>query len=251
MSNLELTSILNSLISTLTRFTIASFLTRYGKSPHEDEISTEQAVMYLEAELGRLDSEKKRLDTDNAMHHLSVSATPVAFVARRRGEEVPLDLDKLDFSGPVHLGLETSHEQKHTLPAPYVTQPMQIPLDVAEETPDTSSDDAENSSTGITPVNTPGGLTIETGNVAKKSKKTRFKKMKRGETDKSKDASEDSGNNSSNTATSDSNPIERFINMKNCPRCHRPRFNSKLEIEIISDSTHLAICMSQDWNAVN
>ena len=236
---------LDSLGSTLTRFTIASFFTRYGKNPHEDEISIEQAVMCLETELGRPDSEKKRLDTDDSMQDSSVSATPVMFVAGQRGEEVPLDLDKLDFSGPVHLGLETGHEHKLLAPAPYVTEPMQIPLDVAEETPETSSDDAENSSTGITPVDTPGRSTSETVNVAKKSKRSRFK---RSGTDKSKDASEDSSNNSSNTTTSDSNPIERLINVKNCPLCHRPRLNSKAEIDII---THLAICASQDWNAVD
>ena len=70
--------------------------------------------------------------------------------------------DKLDFSGPVHLGLEMGHEHKFSAPAPYVTEPMHIPLDVAEETPDTGLDDAENSSTGITPVDTPSGLATET-----------------------------------------------------------------------------------------
>jgi len=39
------------------------------------------------------------------------------------------------------------------VPAPYVAEPMQLQLDV-EETPDTSSDDSENSSAGITPVGT-------------------------------------------------------------------------------------------------
>ena len=55
MSNFELTSMLDSLESTLTRFTIPSFFTRYGKNPHKNEISIE-AVMCLEAKLGRPDS---------------------------------------------------------------------------------------------------------------------------------------------------------------------------------------------------
>ena len=120
--------------------------------------------------------------------------------------------------------------------------------DASEEMPDMSSDDAENSSNGIMPADTPGGLTSETVNVAKKSIKMRFKWMKRSGTAKSKDASEDSGNNSSNATISDSNPIERLINVKNCPLCHRPRLNSMAEIDII---THLAICASQDWNTVD
>ena len=80
MSNFELTSMLDSLESTLTRFTIPSFFTRYGKNPHKNEISIE-AVMCLEAKLGRPDSEDKRLDTDDAMHESSVSAILVMFVA--------------------------------------------------------------------------------------------------------------------------------------------------------------------------
>jgi len=39
---------LDSLGSTLTRSTVASFFTRYGKKPHEDELSMEQAIMCLE-----------------------------------------------------------------------------------------------------------------------------------------------------------------------------------------------------------
>ena len=59
----------------------SSRATGHGKKPHEDEISMEQAVMCLEAELGRPDSENKRLDADDAMNDSSVSATPVMFVA--------------------------------------------------------------------------------------------------------------------------------------------------------------------------
>ena len=94
---------LDSLGSTFTRFTVASFLTRYGRKPHEDEISIEQAVMCLEAELGRPDSEKKRLDADDAMNDSSVSATPVVFVAGQRGEEALLDLETSWISRVLHM----------------------------------------------------------------------------------------------------------------------------------------------------
>ena len=50
---------LDSLGSTITRSTIASLFMRYGKKPHEEEISIEQVVMRLEPELGGPDSEKK------------------------------------------------------------------------------------------------------------------------------------------------------------------------------------------------
>ncbi|KAG2141147.1 phosphatidylserine decarboxylase-domain-containing protein [Suillus bovinus] len=50
------------------------------------------------------------------------------------------------------------------------------------------------------------------------------------------------------TQVSSSDTFERVINIKNCPLCHRPRLNSKAEMDII---THLAICASQDWAKVD
>jgi len=79
-------------LSALTHSTIASFFTRYGKKSREDEISIVQAVMCLEAELGRPDIKKKRLDANDTMDS-SASATHVMFVAGQRGEEVALVLD--------------------------------------------------------------------------------------------------------------------------------------------------------------
>jgi len=73
--------------------------------------------MCLEAELGRLDSERKRLDTEDAMNDSRVSVTPVMFVTGQRGEEVPLDLDKLNFSGPPHIGLKTTFTCEQAFPA--------------------------------------------------------------------------------------------------------------------------------------
>ena len=42
--------------------------------------------------------------------------------------------------------------------------------------------------------------------------------------------------------------VERVINIKNCPLCHRPRLNSRAEMDIV---THLAVCASQDWARVD
>jgi phosphatidylserine decarboxylase len=187
-SNLELTSMLDSLGATLTRSTLASFFTRYGKKPHEDEISIEQAIMCLEAELGRLDSEKKRLDADDAMPHSSVSATPVMFVAGQRREELLLDLDKLNFSGPSDVAMEMGRKIKVVvLPPAYVAEPMQMPWVVVAEgkTPVASSDDADNTLAGAIPVGMPCESTAESTNATKKAK----------------DVSEDL-NSSGNTSTS-------------------------------------------------
>ncbi|PPQ75652.1 hypothetical protein CVT25_004688 [Psilocybe cyanescens] len=61
LSYLELRAMLDSLGSRLMSATVSSFFTRYGKRPHEDEISIEQAVMCLEEALGRPEDEKKHI----------------------------------------------------------------------------------------------------------------------------------------------------------------------------------------------
>ena len=58
--------------------------------------------------------------------------------------------------------------------------------------------------------------------------------------------SSSSGNSASHSAHEEQ--FERVINIKNCPLCHRPRMNSKAEMDIV---THLAVCASQDWARVD
>ena len=63
------------------------------------------------------------------------------------------------------------------------------------------------------------------------------------------DAEDSSGSNGSNgSSSSPEGSFERVINVKNCPLCHRPRLNSKAEVDIV---THLAVCASQDWARVD
>ncbi|KAJ3772580.1 phosphatidylserine decarboxylase-domain-containing protein [Lentinula raphanica] len=99
LSHLELTSMLDSLGSTLTNTTIKSFFTRFNKDPYREELTMAETIQCLETELGRPESQKKRLGgAEDAGYESSVSATPVMMLADRRGQE--LALDKLDFSGP-------------------------------------------------------------------------------------------------------------------------------------------------------
>ncbi|KAF5316054.1 hypothetical protein D9619_006903 [Psilocybe cf. subviscida] len=282
MSHLELTSMLDSLGSTLTRSTLNSFFTRFGVDVHEGEITFDQAVQCLEEELCRPDSEKKRVDADDGLD-TSVTATPVMMLADHNGAEVPLDLDQLDFTGPPHVGVDgvggrlsggtpagedgpgASYLQPRP-PKPYKTEPMQMPLVDTGSGTDLSSDDTEggdianNSPTpqASTLVFTRSSETTTTASLSaaapgKKSggKKMRFKRMKRSsKTGTAKDPSEDSnGSGGDAGGSSSSDPgVERVINVKNCPLCHRPRLNSKAEMDIV---THLAICASQDWSKVD
>ncbi|PPQ93553.1 hypothetical protein CVT25_005520, partial [Psilocybe cyanescens] len=312
LSYLELRAMLDSLGSTLTSATVSSFFTRYGKRPHEDEISIEQAVMCLEEELGRPEGEKKRVggsgdageggDGDGGDGELSTSAvTPVVGALGPRGEELALELDKLDFAGPVNHAREEE--------GAYTTEPMQMPLRDAAAgldpmmvptTPDLSSDDMDaeemagvgaGAGAGNTsPLLAPGApVPVKTA----KRNKLRFRRalskkntgdsftsaapssstspeprlrFRRALSKKNTGDSFTSAAPSSSTSSSpssspnhpetmdsslsseDPNPVERIINVKNCPLCHRPRLNSKAEMDIV---THLAVCASGDWGKVD
>lgn len=51
-----------------------------------------------------------------------------------------------------------------------------------------------------------------------------------------------------NEIAEESEHLERVINVKECPLCHRPRLNKRTEVDIV---THIAVCASADWGSVN
>ncbi|KAF8072329.1 phosphatidylserine decarboxylase-domain-containing protein [Lyophyllum atratum] len=261
ISHLELTSMLDSLGSTLTRDTLNAFFTTHGKQPHLDELTIGEVIQSLETELGRPDAEKRRVDEEGV--DTSLVQTPAVGVEGGgeggEGGGKKLDLSEMDFSGPGHVRGEEA----------YVTQGMEVPLEVVADggagngtgvpppvmggTPGSyssasySSDDAEVDENGVgaggvlaPPVAHAGGAA-----GALKVKKTRFRRKAKSEgAGKTKEAS--SGSSGSGVGVDDT--IERVINVKNCPLCHRPRLTDRAEVDII---THLAICASQDWNKVD
>lgn len=201
---------LDSLGSTLSRTTIDSFFTRF-ETKTEDTLTVNQVIQCLETELCRPNSEKKRVDADDSNMDTSAPVTPNVL----GGDESPLslNLDKLDFSGPAGNIARPEHELglKPTALAPQPTEPSQQPL-VDAAIP-------------------------RTGSPAQ---------FQRNPSSSSSDA-EDSPSSGSSSPSSEA-AFERVINVKSCPLCHRPRMNSKAEVDIV---THLAICASQDWARVD
>ena len=112
-------------------------------------------------------------------------------------------------------------------------QPIhKVAAGAAPEDSDSWSDDTEGdlSSTCPSPSGTPSPV------VNKKSRRSGRTNITEGES-----SCDDISQNSSDS-------LERVINIKNCPLCHRLRLNSKADIDIV---THLAICASQDWKQVD
>ena len=263
ISQLELTSMLDSLGSTLTRSTIESFFVRYGKNSEEDELSMDEAIQCLETELCRPLSEKKRVDVgegQQANGSSSVGETPVWSVVDGLGQELHVALEELHFSGrPAHPHSEQNLENHPQ----YTTEPNQIPLSAQsgasapdsedEEESGTSSSSGPGGSSSVSPAasSATSSTAIDSEIVQKKSRFRRIRRQKNKPTSgRSSPGTPATGAGAqvASTASSSEAQIERVINVKNCPLCHRPRLNSKAEMDIV---THLAVCASQDWNQVD
>lgn len=215
ISHLELTSMLDSLGSTLSHETVVSFWTRFNKRHQEDALTADEAVQCLETELCRPASEKKRVNPDDNVMDTSAPVTPAITGGHETQQHV--NFDKLDFSGmssnPAALGNPRTTAEQPSAPPAQPTEPMQQPLH-----------EAASASPTRTSMGTP---------------------FARNSSGSSSDAdAEDSSGGSSPEGGS----FERVINVKNCPLCHRPRLNSKAEVDIV---THLAVCASQDWARVD
>lgn len=220
ISHVELTSMLDSLGSTLSAQTIDSFFTRYRKRPAEDELTFEESIQCLERELIRPACEKKRIDTIDTFMDRDSSASASESITP--GEELGLNLafgrpflGGLDFSGPP-LSAIFADESPTDVGKSFVTESSDRPLlsvGVPEHSPAASTSDGSRS------------------NNARQDS-----------------ASSSDPDDVTSAQVSSSDTFERVINIKNCPLCHRPRLNSKAEMDII---THLAICASQDWAKVD
>lgn len=162
ISRLELTSMLDSLGSTLSRQTINTFFTRFSKSA-EEVLTMDEAIQCLETELCRPASEKKRITMDETGIDTSAPVTPNILGANEN--QLTLNLDKLDFSGPPGNipGPDSDPSKKPAQPQPQSTEPMQQPLaDAAVPTsfpraqfdrqPSTGSSDTEDSPGSSSPT---------------------------------------------------------------------------------------------------
>lgn len=243
---------LDSLNSTLTRSTIASFFTRFGKSPKTDKLTLDEAVQCLEAELGRPVSEKRRVGEDEGEGEGEGVGTPMVISRSGAGTGGALELEKMDFSG------RGVHDREHVTEPVKRRQASDSSYDESDEgdSGETSSGSASASVPGSgtgsgvggdvspLPVSSSAGASTNPSPSAGaegrggKFKKARFRR-KGPKTAKPK----------STSAPAADDTFERVINVGNCPLCQRrPRMNDRADVDIV---THLAVCASQDWNKVD
>ncbi|KAJ6452244.1 phosphatidylserine decarboxylase-domain-containing protein [Mycena sanguinolenta] len=272
ISHVEITSMLDSLGSTLTGSTVDSFFTRFGKDPRCDDLTVEEAIRCLETEVLRPQNERRRVDEDSGGAGAGTggptSMNPSPVPGLPSGE---LRLAEMDFAGPA-FDVDFNGEGKG-----FVTEPSEMVLlgteshsrhPTYESSSDADIDEEESGSPSFSaspspsiPASTPSGLTTPllappapaaataTAGNATTAKKKRFRRPRYRKTqDSTITTASQIATVSQNGSPKSEESFERVINVKNCPLCHRPRLNAKAEVDII---THIAVCASQDWNIVD
>lgn len=213
-SYVEIYSLLDSLGATLTRATIDSFFTRFGKTP-DDTLTAEEAIICLEDELTKPRSEKREveasaLDLNGTRSGMSTPLTEMATLGL--GENAVEG--GLNFTGEAVTGEPSNGVPYKDVPANNAAQQGR-PLASGSRTPSSSS---SSQMTSLTPLSQSGTTSPS-----------------------------DNPSNSGNLDTPEPHELERVINIKTCPLCHK-KLSKKAEVDMVS---HLAVCASQDWSSLD
>jgi phosphatidylserine decarboxylase len=144
-SHLELFSMLDSLGSTLSKETISTFFTRFGKTT-DQELTTDEVVLCLEQEVSKPREEKRRVDesTDSGSVTPALSGTPDAaatsFVAPQPAD--PVAAPQTDVSSNMETlkpGTEILTNAEH---GTVVTVPDSVAISSRQGSLDPPSDDS-------------------------------------------------------------------------------------------------------------
>jgi phosphatidylserine decarboxylase len=206
---------LDSLGSTLTPQTIEGFFARFGKSVDNDELTMDELVQCMEREVTKSKSEKAKVHHDDSL--------------LKSGSQTPAMAP-----GPAGHGLDESGPQA-----------ISSPVD---------ADQLRDQILKSVPNNVPRG---EAGNVLPIQTDVPEVRLDRPATAiegrneipaVSGSVSPASGLSDNEESESSSDDLERVINIRSCPLCHRRRLKRKSEQDIV---THLAICASSDWSRMD
>lgn len=214
-SYVELYSLLDSLGATLTRATIDTFFTRFGKTA-EDTLTADEAVICLEDELTKPRSEKRE-----------VEATALDYSASRSGVNTPYSTDS---PGSISLSQNAGSGS------------MDFTGHAVTGEPEGGAPAKE------TPVSDTAALGVPGNHFAR----TNTSGSSLAFTPASRQSSTSSSTNSAaesldNIDSQKPHELERVINIRTCPLCHK-KLSKKAEVDMVS---HLAVCASQDWSSLD
>lgn len=240
ISHLELTSMLDSLGSTLSRETIDSFFTRFNVSPREGEMTFEQAIICLEDAVHKPMEQRKRVTTEQQVPDTGVP-TPMLSDSPKEEADKLASLGALDFSGPAARppsDAAVPEEAVASMPGVNTNQdptnkPLQVPAAPGANR-SVSDQTVQGDATPVPPNQQPASHSVPQVSTVPRSPTDLL--------------NEDFDEEDRGSGSSSDEVVERVINIRTCPLCHRPRMNAKGETDIV---THLAVCASSDWARVD
>lgn len=217
MSYTELSTMLDSLGSTLTKQTIEGYFSTCGKDADRDELTFEEVVKCLEAEVTKDRSQKAKVKPSG--DGLATGAATPTVQPQPAGQG-------LATTGPD--GISSPVDAQELAEQIIKSQPRRPQDDLQPGNQRTVS--AEN----VPSVKVERSATVydepPTAPIEEEGMLTPASGVSDMETDEPSD------------------DRERVINIRTCPLCHRSRLGKRSEQDIV---THLAICASSDWNRID
>jgi phosphatidylserine decarboxylase len=239
MSYTELTAMLDSLGSTLTKKTIEGYFTSCGKDAAKDELTVEEIVLNLERETTKDRSQKAKVP----IHDGTTSGSVSPAMAPQPSSE------GMGYAGPQGPGSKPLN-------------PQDLAEKIQQSRPRNEDGGAgpNQTSGNIKPISLEKGVHPKTNIPAVKVDRLDPLHTAEAPMPPSRDGSElltpQSGQSDNEleedpeaySSSSSPDDRERVINIRTCPLCHRPRLKKRTEQDIV---THLAICASADWSRVD
>lgn len=236
ISHTELSAMLDSLGSTLTHQTIESFFHRFNKSSEQDELTMDELVICMEKEVTKARSEKAKVSRETSLSMddgdggmTSGSRTP-AMAPEPAGHGLDASGPDQTISSPVNADELRDHILK-SVPQPQDRSDGKVgpgnlqPLETGSSLDSVPEVKLERPATvieGQNEIPQPLGQGVD-GTISPSS-------------------------GLSDNEDTEPDDLERVINIRSCPLCHRRRLKRKSEQDIV---THLAICASSDWSRMD
>ena len=236
MSYTELSAMLDSLGSTLTKRTLEGYFTSCGKNPTGDELTVEEAVQCLEAEVTKDRSQKEKVSHKGDELGLTTGAVTPQVAPQPSQDGIDMIAPQGNISSPVdaqelaeQIIKSKPREQQHG-EDPDSSRPGNQRLAAV------SNDHVPAVKVGRYPS------TIEEMTTAAPDGEAS------GSYTPTSLSSEPELDDVEGDISSSPDDRERVINIRTCPLCHRRRLGKRSEQDII---THLAVCASADWSRVD
>ncbi len=228
VSYTELTTMLDSLGSTLTKETLEGYFSSCGKDAEKDELTVEEVILCLEREVAKDRSEKAKVSDNDLSISVGHNTPGIAAHPSNHG---------LEMTGP-HIAVSSAVNAQELAEHIIKSAPREQQKEDDDQGRPGNQLPHDQASPAIPSVKLERSASIDGSATPLES----------AELVTPPSPSEPEIYEPEPESSCGGDDRERIINIRTCPLCHRPRLGKRSEQDIV---THLAICASADWNRVD